>query len=88
MAIMANPRGPWSERNIADIAECMDIAFAKILADEFGRLTAGMTSSQIDNWLRQSEQSILRLRNGNDTPDYSDPMVVLLAGDAGHTPSD
>ena len=77
MAITANPRGPWSERNIADIAECMDIAFAKVLADEFGRLTAGMTSSQIDNWLWQSEQSILRLRNGSDMPDYSDPMVVL-----------
>ena len=55
----------------------MDTAFAKVLADEFGRLTAGMTSSQIDNWLRQSEQSILRLRNGSDMPDYSDPMVVL-----------
>ena len=55
----------------------MDIAFAKVLADEFGRLTAGMTSSQIANWLRQSEQSILRLRNGSDMPDYSDPMVVL-----------
>ena len=44
MAITANPRGPWPERNITDIAECMDIAFAKVLADEFGRLTAGMTS--------------------------------------------
>ena len=55
----------------------MDTAFAKVLADEFGRLTAGMTSSQIDNWLRQSEQSILRLRNGSDMPDYSDPMVIL-----------
>ena len=59
MAITANPRGSRLERNIADIAECMDIAFAKVLAYEFGRLTAGMTSSQIDNWLRQSEQSIL-----------------------------
>ena len=33
MAITANPRGSWSERNIADIAECTDIAFAKVLAD-------------------------------------------------------
>ena len=73
----ANPRGSWSERNIADLAECMDIAFAKVLADEFGRLTAGMPSEQIDNWLQRSEQSILRLRNSGDMPDYSDPMVVL-----------
>ena len=36
-----------------------------------------MTSSQIVNWLRQSEQNILQLRNGNDMPNYSDPMVVL-----------
>ena len=33
MAITANPRGSWSEQNIADIAECTDIAFAKVLAD-------------------------------------------------------
>ena len=55
----------------------MDTAFAKILADEFVQLTAGMMSSQTDNWLRQSEQCILRLRNGSDMPDYSDSIVVL-----------
>ena len=36
-----------------------------------------MTSSQIVNWLRQSEQNILQLRNGSDMLDYSDQMVVL-----------
>ena len=45
MAITADPCGSWSERNIADIAECMDIAFAKVLADEFDWLTAGMSSA-------------------------------------------
>lgn len=75
MAVTAtNPRGSWAERNIADIAECMDIAFAKVLAVELGRLTAGMSSGQIDNWLQRSEQSILRLRNSGDMPNYSDPM--------------
>ena len=60
MAVTAtNPRGSWSEWNLADLAECIDIAFAKVLADEFGRLTAGMSSEQIDNWLQRSEQSIL-----------------------------
>ena len=77
MAITADPCGSWSERNIADIAECMDIAFAKVLADEFDWLTAGMSSAQVDNWLQRSEESILRLRNSGDMPDYSDPMVVL-----------
>ena len=77
MAVTANPHGSWSERNIADIAECLDIAFANVLAFEFGRLTDGMSRSQIDDRLDRSERSIQRLRNSGDMPDYSDPMVAL-----------
>ena len=77
MAVTANPNGSWSERNIADIAECLGIAFANVLEFEFGRLTAGMSRSQIDDWLGRSERSIQRLRNSGDMPDYSDCMVVL-----------
>ena len=77
MAITANPQGSWSERNIGAITNCLDTAFANVLTAEFHRLTRGLSSSQIDHRLWQSEQSILRLRNSGDMPDYSDPMVVL-----------
>lgn len=55
----------------------MDMAFANVLEDEFSRLTARMRSNQIEAWLYRSEQSISRLHNSGDMPDYSDPMVVL-----------
>ena len=77
MAITADPYGSWSERNIANIADCMDSAFANVLEAEFTRLTAGMTANQIGARLYRSERSIGRLRNNRDMPDYSDPMVVL-----------
>ena len=77
MAITANPQGSWTEQNIAAITNCLDTAFANVLTAEFHRLTRGLSSSQIDHRLRQSEQSILRLRNSGAMPDYSDPMVVL-----------
>ena len=77
MAITANSRGSWTEQNIAAITNCLDTAFANVLTAEFHRLTRGLSSSQIDHRLRQSEQSILRLRNSGAMPDYSDPMVVL-----------
>ena len=77
MAITADRNGSWSERNIADIADCMDRAFANVLSAEFTRLTADMSRNQIDTRLYRSKRSIGRLRNSDDMPDYSDPMVVL-----------
>lgn len=77
MAITANPNGSWSERNIAAITDCMDSAFATVLSDEFDRLTTSMSHNQIGAWLERSEQSIERLRNNGDMPDYSDRMVAL-----------
>lgn len=77
MVITANSNGSWSERNIENIAGCMDIAFANVLETEFARLTAGKPANQIDAWLYRSQQSINRLRSGGGMPDYSDPMVVL-----------
>ena len=77
MPITANLNGSWSERNIAAIADCMDVAFANVLSAEFDRLAAGMTPDQRNARLTRSECSILRLRNSSDMPDYSDPMVVI-----------
>ncbi len=77
MAITANPRGSWSERNITDIADCMDTVFANVLSSEFDRLTVGMSQNQINAQLARSDQSINLLRSSGDMPDYSDPMVVL-----------
>lgn len=77
MVITADRSGSWSERNIQNIAGCIDIAFANVLETEFIQLTAGMPINQINDWLYRSERSIGLLRNSGDMPDYSDPMVVL-----------
>ncbi len=77
MAVTANQQGSWSERNIVDIVDCLDIAFANVLESEFDRLTAGMSSDQINDWLYRSERSIRLLRESINMPDYSDRMMVL-----------
>ena len=77
MPITADPRGSWSERNITTITECMDVAFAKVVADKFDWMTGPMKSAQKNDWLRRSEQSILRLRNSGNMPNYNDRMVIL-----------
>ena len=77
MSVTACFDNSWTGRSIGEIVDCFDQAFANALTSEFNRITKGMSHSDIESWLEESEASIDLLKNSGDSPNYHDPMVCL-----------